>query len=306
VAHIIGVDTGNKSIKTINCHFAAGLKSFNNKPPLMNEWLLFNNKYYIPTNQRVTYLEDKTQTDEYFILTLFAISKEVKARNLEISKFEDVILSVGLPPSHIGRLGDEFIKYFKKGFVNYEYNGEKFSINLKNILLFPQAYSAIVPDFERYREIKKAYIIDIGGYTTDVILLNNGQPDLTFCESLDFGMIHLFNIIKRKIKLEYGNIPDEMQIDNTLETGEEIYGNMSKIIEEEAEIYIDELFRTLVEMGIDLKLSHSIFMGGGSLRLKRFIDKSSLIGKKYFIKNINANAVGYELLAKKIYKQGVA
>jgi plasmid segregation protein ParM len=272
----------------------------------MNEWLLFNNKYYIPTNQRVTYLEDKTQTDEYFILTLFAISKEVKARNLEISKFEDVILSVGLPPSHIGRLGDEFIKYFKKGFVNYEYNGEKFSINLKNILLFPQAYSAIVPDFERYREIKKAYIIDIGGYTTDVILLNNGQPDLTFCESLDFGMIHLFNIIKRKIKLEYGNIPDEMQIDNTLETGEEIYGNMSKIIEEEAEIYIDELFRTLVEMGIDLKLSHSIFMGGGSLRLKRFIDKSSLIGKKYFIKNINANAVGYELLAKKIYKQGVA
>ena len=81
---------------------------------------------------------------------------------------------------------------------------------------------------------------------------------------------------------------------------------MSKIIEEEAEIYIDELFRTLVEMGIDLKLSHSIFMGGGSLRLKRFIDKSSLIGKKYFIKNINANAVGYELLAKKIYKQGVA
>lgn len=306
MAHIIGVDTGNKSIKTINCHFAAGLKSFNNKPPLMNEWLLFNNKYYIPTNQRVTYLEDKTQTDEYFILTLFAISKEVKARNLEISKFEDVILSVGLPPSHIGRLGDEFIKYFKKGFVNYEYNGEKFSINLKNILLFPQAYSAIVPDFERYREIKKAYIIDIGGYTTDVILLNNGQPDLTFCESLDFGMIHLFNIIKRKIKLEYGNIPDEMQIDNTLETGEEIYGNMSKIIEEEAEIYIDELFRTLVEMGIDLKLSHSIFMGGGSLRLKRFIDKSSLIGKKYFIKNINANAVGYELLAKKIYKQGVA
>ena len=199
MAHIIGVDTGNKSIKTINCHFAAGLKSFNNKPPLMNEWLLFNNKYYIPTNQRVTYLEDKTQTDEYFILTLFAISKEVKARNLEISKFEDVILSVGLPPSHIGRLGDEFIKYFKKGFVNYEYNGEKFSINLKNILLFPQAYSAIVPDFERYREIKKAYIIDIGGYTTDVILLNNGQPDLTFCESLDFGMIHLFNIIKRKI-----------------------------------------------------------------------------------------------------------
>lgn len=306
MAHIIGVDTGNKSIKTINCHFAAGLKSFNNKPPLMNEWLLFNNKYYIPTNQRVTYLEDKTQTDEYFILTLFAISKEVKARNLEISKFEDVILSVGLPPSHIGRLGDEFIKYFKKGFVNYEYNGEKFSINLKNILLFPQAYSAIVPDFERYREIKKAYIIDIGGYTADVILLNNGQPDLTFCESLDFGMIHLFNIIKRKIKLEYGNIPDEMQIDNTLETGEEIYGNMSKIIEEEAEIYIDELFRTLVEMGIDLKLSHSIFMGGGSLRLKRFIDKSSLIGKKYFIKNINANAVGYELLAKKIYKQGVA
>ena len=306
MAHIIGVDTGNKSIKTINCHFAAGLKSFNNKPPLMNEWLLFNNKYYIPTNQRVTYLEDKTQTDEYFILTLFAISKEVKARNLEISKFEDVILSVGLPPSHIGRLGDEFIKYFKKGFVNYEYNGEKFSINLKNILLFPQAYSAIVPDFERYREIKKAYIIDIGGYTTDVILLNNGQPDLTFCESLDFGMIHLFNIIKRKIKLEYGNIPDEMQIDNTLETGEEIYGNMSKIIEEEAEIYIDELFRTLVEMGIDLKISDSIFMGGGSLRLKRFIDKSSLIGKKYFIKNINANAVGYELLAKKIYKQGVA
>lgn len=43
------------------------------------------------------------------------------------------------------------------------------------------------------------FIIDIGGYTTDVLLLRNGKPDMQFCRSLETGIITMNNEIVRKV-----------------------------------------------------------------------------------------------------------
>jgi len=294
---IIGVDTGNRCIKTVNHVFIAGLVEYMLKPPISSEILEYNGKYYTLTNERLSYLEDKTENEDYFILTLFAIAKEILIRNIATDEIINVTLAVGLPPAHVGRLQDEFIKYFKRPIVNFKYDGTEFNVNINNVRLFPQGYAAIIPQYEEIRKFNKAYIIDIGGYTTDVILLNKGLPDLSFCESFNYGVIELYNLIKRKTKSEYGRIPDETQIDFVIETGEEIYQDMSKRINEEAAAYVDELLRKLNEHGVDLILAYGIFVGGGSLRLKEYIKKSQYVAKKVFVPSIHANAEGYECLA---------
>ena len=35
----------------------------------------YEGKYYMTTNRRISYMEDKTADERYFILTLFAIAK---------------------------------------------------------------------------------------------------------------------------------------------------------------------------------------------------------------------------------------
>lgn len=297
---IIGVDTGNRCIKTVNHVFIAGLVEYMLKPPISSEILEYNGKYYTLTNKRISYLENKTENEDYFILTLFGISKEILTRKIPTDETIEITLAVGLPPAHIGRLQDDFINYFKRPFVNYKYNGMNFTININNVRLFPQGYAAIIPQYEEIRKLNKAYIIDIGGYTTDVILLNKGMPDLSFCESFPYGVIELYNDIQRKVKNEYGRTPDESQIDYVIETGDEIYQDMSKRINEEAAAYVDDLLRKLNEYGVDLVLSHGIFVGGGALRLKEYIKRSPYVAKKIFIPSINANAEGYEYLATNI------
>lgn len=297
---IIGVDTGNRCIKTVNHAFVAGIIEHVLKPPMSSEVLEYNGKYYTLTSERISYLEDKTESEDYFILALFAISKEIITRKISTDETISITLAVGLPPAHIGRLQDAFVKYFKRPIVKYKYEGKEFSLNIDNVQLYPQGYAAIVTQYEEIKKISKAYIVDIGGYTTDVILLNRGIPDLSFCESFPYGVIELYNTIKRKVKNEYGRTPDEAQIDFVIETGDEIYQDMSKRINEEAAAYVDDLFRKLNELGVDLILSHGIFVGGGSLRFKEYIKRSPYVLKKVFIPSISANAEGYEILATNI------
>lgn len=297
----VGVDTGNKCVKTVNNIFVSGLKSHGGvKPAISDEILEYRGAYYTLTSERLPYLQDKTESEEYFILTLFAIAKELNHRKISTDSCVKIDLAVGLPPSHLSRLKSSFAQYFKKSFVAFKYNDKDFLITIENVKTFPQGYAAIIPSYGAIRQIPKSYIIDIGGYTTDVILLKNGVPDMTFCESLNFGVIELYNRIQRRIAAEFGRSPDEEQIDYVLETGEEIFRTMSQTIQKETEAYVDEIFRRLHEMGVDLILSHAILIGGGSIKLKRFIDASPYLARRTYIDSIQANAIGYEAMAENL------
>lgn len=51
---------------------------------------------------------------------------------------------------------------------------------------------------------------DIGGYTTDVLLLKNGKTDLQFCRSLETGIITMNRVrVKAAIYMRFGNEPQK-------------------------------------------------------------------------------------------------
>ena len=149
------------------------------------------------------------------------------------------------------------------------------------------------------------YIVDIGGYTTDVIQLNNGKIDTNVCQSINAGMIILYNKIKDEIENKYGIAPDENQIDNIMANGIELNPNypMVDIINQITTKYVEDLVSLLKEKGIILTFAKGIFIGGGSIRLKKWIDQNQEIYKPYYIDSIHANAKGYEACLNAIQNQ---
>ena len=294
---IIGVDTGNRCIKTKNFNFVSGIVRHPTRPVMTDEYIKYNGMFYTLTNNRIRYMEDKSEDDNFFILTLFAIVKELQHRKIDCNTTVSIGLAVGLPPAHIGRLKDSFVKYFKRDFVSFEYGSDLLSLKIENVYLYPQGYSAILPYFGEVAKVPKAYIVDIGGYTTDVILLRNGNIDLSFCESFDMGVIEFFNELKMTLRKEFKHLPDEKQIESAIVEKHDLYEDMTDRINAEAKIYTEKLLKTLNESGVDLILSKIFFIGGGSLLFHEFLNQSEYLNEKQYIPNVSANAEGYEYLA---------
>ena len=88
---IISVDTGNKHMKTENCEFNSGVEILDTLPGDMEEVIEYEGKYYVTTNRRISYMEDKIADERYFILTLICYCKRVilsrKKRRLTFTKF---------------------------------------------------------------------------------------------------------------------------------------------------------------------------------------------------------------------------
>ena len=77
---LIAIDHGNYAIKTTSHSFISGLSEHTVKPPMTDEILEYGGKYWTLSGRRLSYMRDKTQDDRYFILTLFAIAKELENR----------------------------------------------------------------------------------------------------------------------------------------------------------------------------------------------------------------------------------
>ena len=58
---IISVDHGNKSIKTPNTLFTSGLISSEGLQGFKTDYICWNGRYYTLTEQRISYLRDKTE-----------------------------------------------------------------------------------------------------------------------------------------------------------------------------------------------------------------------------------------------------
>ena len=86
---IISVDHGNKSIKTPNALFTSGLIVSEGLQGFKTDYICWNNKYYTLTEQRIAYLRDKTEDERFYVLTLFAIAKELERIATERKKAEE-------------------------------------------------------------------------------------------------------------------------------------------------------------------------------------------------------------------------
>ena len=294
---VIGADQCNKQMKTVNCPpFISGLKESTTRP-FGKDILEYQDRFYMLSNQRIPYKRDKTEDEKFFVLTLFAIARELEARNSFTRNILPVGLAVGLPPAHFGALHKSFAEYFTRGMVTFRYNGREQSIYLENTKCYPQAYAAAVTILQELIAYAKVLIVDIGGFTADYLLMRNGVADLSVCDSLENGIIILYNQICAKAKSEFDLLLDEADIDAILEGRATVYPKeLVSVVLSMAADFVEDLFNSLRERMLDLRSGVVVFVGGGGIRLRKVIEGSGKIGKAFFVEDISANAKGYELL----------
>ncbi len=297
---LISIDHGNKQIKTNRRTFVAGLHESDTKPPFGQNVLYYNGKYYTLSDRRIPYMRDKTVDERYFILTLFAVAFELAGTSYKADEVADVQLAIGLPPAHYGSQYERFEKYFlNRNIIDFSLDDKPYSVYISKAMCFPQAYAAVMPIYQRIRQYPKVAVLDIGGFTADYLIVKNGEADLSACDSLDNGIITLYNSIKSKINADFDMLLDESDIDAILkEQPTEYDESVIEIVEEQAQAFINDLFGKLRERMIDLRSGKAVFVGGGSILLKRQIEASGKVNTPIFVDEISANTKGYELLFK--------
>ena len=264
---LIGVDHGNKQIKTVHGEpFVSGLQQSLTRP--FGQSLQYCGTYYTLSNERIPFHKDKTEDDRFFVLTLIAIAAE------------------------------KFTAYFQgRGLVEFMYGDKHYTISIEDVACYPQAYAAAATMLHALLDDPKAVVLDIGGFTADYLLLKNGKADLASCDSLENGVILLYNKIRSRGNAELDLLLDEGDVDAILMGRRTQYpAEAIQLVERLAQEFVNDLFSTLRERMLDLRYCKVVFVGGGAILLRRQIEDSGKVGTPLFVTNINANAAGFEYL----------
>ena len=296
---LIAIDHGNHACKSIHFNFVSGLAQHSVRPPMADEVLEYNGEFWTLSGQRLPYRRDKTRDESFFILTLFAIAKEL-ANAGPLPSAEKVVLAVGLPPEHYGLLKDKFRDYFKRNqSVQFIYNDKPITIMIRDVFVYPQAFAAIAPQKCQLKHHLRLFLVDIGGYTTDVLLLRQGKPDMQFCRSLETGVITMNNDIIRRVGALHDMQIEDEHISAVLAGKETILPEEVKdTIRKSAEQHAINILNQLRELKVDLRSNPAVFIGGGSALFRDYLEKSPLVASASFVESVNANAIGYHAMAE--------
>ncbi len=82
---IIGIDHGYGNIKTAHCCFRTGVAVYDKEPTFKNNLLVYENNFYTIGEEHKEFISDKMTDEDYYILTLAAIARELNIRNLIVT-----------------------------------------------------------------------------------------------------------------------------------------------------------------------------------------------------------------------------
>lgn len=323
MAYVIGIDHGNGNMKTENTIYPCGYKMQEIEPNKLfaQDIIEYKDKFYTLSSTKFPYQTDKTTDEKAFILTLFSIAKEIVARaasgktdynvQRDFTGFvgKDVILAVGLPPAHFEKQAGAFKQYLLKRAehgINFKYNGKPFNFYVKDVLVFPQDYAAAVVFMESVlTEFSTCYCIDIGDGTTDMVGLEDGVPIKETMLSREIGMSKLRSKIIDDVINDYGITLSDRNVEDFL-SGKKIAlppdeaEHIKKRMEETTKAFATEIVNQLHSKVPDFRITPVIFSGGGAKALKQYLIQTNAFSEPfmYFIDAINANAVGYQQIAK--------
>lgn len=306
---IIGIDHGYYAIKTRQVSFPSGIIRYDYEPYTMQNVLQYQGKYYVCGTGRQTLVKNKTSNDNYYLLTLAAIAEEIKHRKAE--RKTEVILAVGLPLSSFGREKQGFREYLlrKEQPVRFLYESELYEITIKDVKLFPQGYSALALHPEYLKNEPSVLLVDIGGWTVDLMRLDNAVPNAATCRSLELGVIRCIDETAEQVRRNTGLSVTETQIERVLR-GEScsMAEEARRIIQENGRKYIERILSAVTESGFDLRAVPTVFMGGGSTRLTRMLKEQrpmkffTVPGDrlKEFAKEAKARGILYVVIKDKV------
>ena len=249
---IISVDTGNKHMKTENCEFNSGVEILDTLPGELEEVIEYEGKYYMTTNRRISYMEDKTADDRYYILTLFAIAKELSYReknegllpqnlqeiellvgqsDVEKTIVKDVVENVDLIPSNVNLSGAEIELV---SIDNKEYILKEITDKIKN------NYDYIIIDCP-----PSLNMLTINALTAATSVLVPIQCEYYALEGLS-QLIHTIDLVKDRLN-------NDLEIEGVVFTMYDARTNLSlQVVENVKENLQQNIYKTIIPRNVRL------------------------------------------------------
>lgn len=290
---IIGIDHGYGNMKTANHRFKTGISAYDSEPLFTADMLTFNGRYYLIGEGHKKFIAEKVNDEDYYILTLVAIARELKAENLTEAH---VVLATGLPLTWTSGQKAEFKAYLSKNAeVEFVYKKTTYHIYIDDVRIYPQGYAAIASFATTLKGIN--LIADIGNGTMNVLYMINGKPQQGKMFTEKFGTYQCTLSIREAFMQKTQREINDAIIDEVLITGTaNIAPAALKIIKGIVAEYVKDIFRRLRDHGYDENTMTLYVTGGGSCLVKNFSKFNA--DRVKLIDDICAAANGYEYLAE--------
>lgn len=260
--------------------------------------LQFNNEYYVVGEGQINIDVNKTTNDFNRILVLNMLSRFMSSK-------ETFKLALTAPPLTF-KAQRKALPQYLIGEYTVLHNGEKKIIKIEDCKVFPEGLAAYIEnDIGQYQN-KQVLVIDIGGFTTNLIRIVNGSFTIDDLDTIPSGMYHIDTEITRKL------LKDHYKACNV----DDIYfGRINGIFNDNQEDlmsiekeYINSLYDNHVKAILDkcslLKWdvrSYETLVTGGGGEIQ-FDNIQKRLPKALLSKNpIFDNVLGLDKLAKMVY-----
>ena len=290
----VAIDQGWHLTKTESNVFVSSVE-VNPSPTFFHDVLEYEGVYYNIGGARMEVKNNKVEDDDFYLLALAAIAKELNKRG--IGNKARIYLALGLPLTRFGSEKQGYIEYFmRKKEIAFKFEEKSYYIIIEKVSVYPQCYSAVIdmiPSFQR-----KVVVVDIGSWTIDIMPVVNKKPDDRRCSSLPKGVITCMRDINRSCVKLFNYELDESDIEHYIK-----FGTLSNIPQEVINVmdthlkdYADSLLRSLKELGFNIMTTPIVIVGGGAGVIKRYCSQD--IPNIQYNLDVKANAKGYATLAR--------
>ena len=290
---IIGIDHGYGNIKTANCCFPTGVLSCNSEPTFKQNLLVYEDRYYLIGEDHKEFTADKMADQDFYILTLAAIARELQIRTLTSAC---VHIAAGLPLTWVSEQKTAFRQYLLQNeSADFTFRGVGYHVEFAGADIFPQGFPAVA---DRLRDFQGVNMLcDIGNGTMNVMYINNHKPVPSKCFTDKYGVHQCVLAVREKLMRTFGAVVDDLIIEDVLRHGNtaSVSPRYLDVIRMGAEEYAEGIMRRLREREYNPELMRLYVVGGGSCLIHNFAhyDESRVTING----DIRATAKGYETFA---------
>ena len=137
--------------------------------------------------------------------------------------------------------------------------------------------------------------MDIGGWTVDLMRLDNGVSNASTCRSLELGMIRCIDETKEQVRRDVGLSITDAQVERVLvEKPCSMDEDARNIIQKQGRLYTERLLSAAMESGFDLKAIPVVMLGGGAAVVKGNVSEQDALCRVFALLDDRVNAEGFE------------
>ena len=273
---------------------------YDKEPIFQNNLLVYNGMYYQNGEEHKEFCAEKTQDEDYYVLTLAAIARELDGKGMNRAK---VHIAAGLPLTWVATQKEDFQKYLlQKECVDFTFRNKEYHVEFAGADIYPQGFAAA---FYRLQDFKGINMLaDIGNGTMNIMYINNSRPLEKKCFTEKCGTHQCVLAVRESLLKELGTVVDDLVIEQVIRTGTADIGEKYLSVIRKADgDYTKEIFHKLREREYNLELMRLYVVGGGGCMIQNFgeYDKNRVT----IVRDICATAKGYEAMTvRKIQRKG--